>query len=448
MLLVLFLLSSVYIFSADSSWAIGVSPATIILNNVPNNVRIDRMVTVTRPTSVGVEYFKVSLSGEGARYIELSTTTIMIPNGARSASYNFSIYPQAAPSRTFEAFLQFITYQPSSDSGQFLVRTYEGTTAQILFTITDQQILDYQIANVGGGGNIEVTMPPSLNYTVKNNGNVDAKPDQINLEISSIKDVAQKVTDTILGKILDFTPPLQNKNFSVEFNKTLPLGSYTATATFYRGDKPVTTQGNIKFEVFKEGTLAQKAEFVDFKSSATEVSENTLVKVDGILKNVGSIGVRGTMYVQVYRDGKPLDLIKSDEKFLGIGRSGTFSIEFRPADSGKYSFEGYFSYGVGETERKKVEVNVGNWLSQLSLSSWLSGCSPRWMWLFVIPWLMILIMLVIWWLRHRRCKCPCQCECHGGKERSKQYNDHIHRKDAEKGQEKSFRRHHKKSKNK
>ena len=424
--LALSLLSGAYIFFVDSGLAIGVTPATTILNNVPNNVRINRTIKVTRPTTSGVENFKVSLSGEGARYIELSGETIMIPNGSNSASYDFSIYPRSAPNGKYEAFLQFITYQPSSDSGQFLVRTYEGTTAQILFTITDEQILDYQIVNVGGGGNIEVNMPPSINYTIKNVGNVDAKPDKIELQISSLKDATQKVVDAVLGKILDFTPPLQDKNFSVDFNKTLPLGSYTATATFYRADKPIVTQGNIKFEVFKEGTLAQKADFIDFKTSATEVPENTLIKVDGILKNTGSIGVRGTMYVQVYRDGKPVDLIKSEEKFLGIGRLGTFSVEFRPGESGKYSFDGYFSYGVGETEHKQIQVSVGGWFAQLSFFSWLQGCSPRWMWLFVIPLLIILILLLIWWIRHRQCKCPCQCRCHGGKKDLKTYGNEAH----------------------
>jgi hypothetical protein len=77
--------------------AIGVSPGSTTIENAANGVRIPKTIRVTRPSTTGILNFTVEANGPGGRYIELSSRTLTIPDGANYVDFPFVIAPVTKP---------------------------------------------------------------------------------------------------------------------------------------------------------------------------------------------------------------------------------------------------------------------------------------------------------------------------------------------------------------
>lgn len=405
--------------------AVGVTPGKITVPNTANGVKIPKTIRVTRPTTEGSLSFQVEVNGPGARYIELPSTMLVIPAGANYGEYTFNIAPTSAPNGMQEAFLQFIGLQNSggsTSSPQFSIATYEGATANIQFTINDTEIKDYTINNVAVVP-VESNNPPMFTFEVNNKGNVDAQPEKVDVTITD-QSGTTTLAETIPASAITVVPPGQQKNVTAALTKKLSPGSYFVDVTFYDKTNIVYDRKKLRLEVLPEGTLKQDGQIVDFKVDSDTFSPGSLVKIDATFKNIGEVGSKAVLYVKVLRDGQTLDTLRSDEQFVGLQQTGLYSVTFRPSLSGAYQLEGYFSYGVKETERRMLTISSASGeanapfasFSGETLKKFFTACTPRFVPLLLLVVVIVLTILLIryinLWRWHELCSCPIPCPCH------------------------------------
>ncbi len=404
--------------------AIGVSPGSTTIENAANGLRIPKTIRVTRPSTTGILNFTVEANGPGGRYIELSSRTLTIPDGANYVDYPFVIAPVNAPNGTHEAFIQFLSSQGGGNGGsQFMVATYEGITARVTFKVTGQEVLQYTIGGFGTEP-IETNTAPTFTFMLKNDGNVDAQPEKIDFNITDAKGDL-KLSETVLAASLPVVEPGQEKAISTSLTRKLPPGVYFVDATFTSQGKTLYERKKIRLEILPEGTLQQDGQMSDLSVNEKVLPVGGQVKVTGIFSNIGEIGVRATLYVQIKKDGVTLDTLRSEEQYVGYKRTGIFNVTFRPDVAGTYTFEGSFAYGIKETNKRSVVVEatspVKSFQLQLPiarLKNWLFACTPRFTPLILIIVLVVETILLMkyirLWKKHERCVCELPCACHGG----------------------------------
>jgi hypothetical protein len=426
-----FLISFFYTTYASPAQAIGVSPGTTIVSSTANGVRIPKTIRVTRPSTKGTLNFQVETHGPGSRYIELSSTSISIPPGINYAEYPYTIAPINAPNGTLQAFIQFLSLRSGSGtSTQFSIATYEGATAEILFTILDKEIKDYTIGSVSAEP-IENNTAPTFTFMLKNEGNVDAQPDKIDIAIADASGTI-KLTDSIIKDILPVVGPGQEKIITTSLTKKLPAGIYFADISFYNGSTSIFERKKLRFEILPEGSLEQNGELVELNLPGLNFPVGSLITVQAKFKNTGIIGVRSTLYVRVTKDGQLIDTLRSDEQYVGNKKTGIFSTSFRPTTVGNYSFEGYLSYGIKETNRRIVTAaafspNIAFSFPWQTIKIWLFACTPRFVPLILLILIFILTLLLLkyiaLWRKHELCECSIPCACHQHKTTAKTYKN-------------------------
>lgn len=415
-----FLILSFFSITTEKVQAVGVAPGTITVNNVANGVTIPKKVRITRPTTAGTLTFRAEAQGEASRYISLSNQTVTILPGQSYADFEFSINPKTASNGSHKAFLVFTTTEGKRGGSQFGVTTYEGATAEINFNVTDSQV---NLISIGGlvTEPVESIISPTFTFNIMNEGNVDSRPDEIKVTITD-RNHTILLQETILKDLLPLVAPGQTQSVTVSTTKKLPPGVYYLNAAFLHNGKKIFEKNDAYFTVSPEGTLSQDGELKSISVLPSEGTVGTLLKIDGVFANTGSIGTQPKFFVQVSREGKPLDTLQSSQEYVGVKREGKFSVTFRPDTTGVYEFTGYFAFGIKETARKKTTATITSLVSNLRITAWLKGCTSNSIIVSLAMFAACMTALFAHyfrlWQKHKRCICPYGCDCHNNTKHS------------------------------
>lgn len=385
---------------SDAAHATGVSPSEIYAENVLNNQKLEKKVTVTRGTDEGELTFDVEARGKDSRYLELPSKTVTIHDGERSASYTFYIYPQSAAQGEYEASILFIeSFQgnpPESfaqDSGQRVIYVREGAVATVHFTVSDKQIRMYSVEHVVTE-DTERGLQPVLRYIMRNTGNVDVRPDRVDVNVQLATDPTHAASVSLAASDFTYVPPGQQMEEIVYLPLDLEEGNYVMGVDFYLDDEKLFSQNGLHFTVYPSGTLSQEVRITDFATDAETAFTGELILLRASVQNVGSVVTNAVVFVQVIRDGKAVDLLRSDDMTLAVNRTGKTTFSYRPQKAGVYTFKSYAAYGITETAPQSVAVHVKGKFSLAFLIAVPAGIG--------LLFLLILILSVRYWLKKRR----------------------------------------------
>lgn len=353
---------------APSVQALGVSPGIIETGSLTKNTPIQKTIQVSRIDTRNDTHYAVTVSGPASKYITLSAPTLTIKSGNLSAKYTFTIDPKNAPSDTFAASVTFsgLSALNNSDSSSTTTKStqmglMEAASVRISFSVTDKQTLSFSIVRVTTSAT-EADQAPDISFVLKNDGNVDAKPDKIVARITNEADASSPTVYEINTTSIPYTSPKQEGSATVSLPTPLPLGKYIMEVDFFSEGKIVHTASDLRFQVLPTGTLAQRIQLNQFSISPEVAAPGELVKATLSLMNKGTIATKVTPYVEVKLDGVSIDILKGDEKLVGVQNELNVSIPWRALKAGTYEIEGYGSYQAGETTHltKQVLVNKKN----------------------------------------------------------------------------------------
>ncbi len=363
-----FLLGLALWFPAQGVKAIGISPNLIEVNDVTNQSRITKQVILTRLNPAKTEYFAVSKEGTGARYIVLQSDTVALPQGEQKVPIFFTIQPISAPQGTYEVRLTFVPTQPKDNATKLGGSTagmtvLVGASARVVFSVTNKEIREFEIVSVTPSP-LEEGQQAVMSFLLRNKGNVDARPDRIELTLIDETDRTHVITDQVEGDALTLVSAGAEEQVVVAFTKTLEQGTYQGSIRFVVDGATVYEKQDMSIVVYPQGTLSQSAKVVALTVNKTTFAQGELVKFDGVLENTGESSLEGVLYVNLMRGSAIVDLLKSEKKVLPARKQGAFSLTFKPEQGGTYTAEAYFEYGAQRTPSEKLSFTVqgGNFM--------------------------------------------------------------------------------------
>lgn len=341
----------------QNAGALGISPSPIVRDNVANGMRMEEHVRLLRSSSVGDAHIEVTLNGEGARYLEFSDKIIIIPDGQKSIDYKFYISPVNAPNGKHEALVVFIQKSVSKITGAG-ASVQEGIASKVIFNVVDHEVKSYQIFDVKFE-NTELGLPLIFSFYFSNTGNVDVRPDRVELAMVDVTDDTNVFKKTFGQSDIEIVPPGGRKEFTFSMDPKLPQGEYNVSALFYINNVEIYRVDNLLVKILPPGSLGQGAEFSTFISDKPQYSQDELAEITGILENTGSIALNSAFITEVYKNDKRTDILRSKDKIVLKGQKGNFSNNYRFTDSGEYKLKGYFEYGSNKTADKELIIVVG-----------------------------------------------------------------------------------------
>ena len=371
--------------------ALAISPSTVEVLNIPQNAAIAKNVFVGRRNPKNNERAKVTLEGPVAQYIELPKGEIMtLPQGEQSTAVPFIIKPGTLAAGTYEIKINIVTIPDPVSTGQSGTagsRVVTGVQGTIRFSVTTDVIEDFEINTV----NIQETEEGQVigfSYQLVNRGNVDARPTKIEFTATDKNDPANSYAETILNNVLKPVKALTTERMDVVTHMQPKIGRYKTNFNFYNQEKMIFHYDQLAMQIFPRGTLAQKAELIEFRPDKTEYKSGESVKLSAALKNTGQIGISAALTTEIFQKDTRVELLKTEAPFVPMGETVLLENFFTPQKGGKYSAKAYASFGPYRSNELTAEFRV----KQLNVI------------LLVILLTVITAVLagLLWWLHQRK----------------------------------------------
>ncbi len=354
---VIALVGSIAVVSATQ--AVGLSPAFTDGGKLRRDNDVQKIVYISRSNPTKDAYYRLTVNGDGARYIVLDKELIEVPAGKHQVPVQFSIRPESAANGTYTAKLSFVaTGGPSGEADDGAsVSIVEGVVGQVQFSVTDEEIRSFSIIQVSVD-DTEENLPVTFMYDLVNSGNVDARPDRIEVVVTDVTDGTEAYREEISAAQLAFVAPGDRGRNTVTLNGTLPQGMYYLQMSFFAGSELIFSRNNVRLEVFPAGTFARDIAFTSFTSNDTSLSAGSLIRFDAEVRNTGDVVVEPVLFIEIKRGNDVVDLLRSDSRVIRKGGDSTYTMSFRPQQGGNYTASAYFEYGAERTDFQEISFSV------------------------------------------------------------------------------------------
>ncbi|OGG61657.1 hypothetical protein A3C87_04220 [Candidatus Kaiserbacteria bacterium RIFCSPHIGHO2_02_FULL_49_34] len=342
--------------------AIGISPPIIQAADVLRNSSQSYSVTllIQDPAKYDM-YFSAEPRGEFGHYLK-GESEVVIPQGKTSVLYNFELEPIDAPVGSYNLQLAFTEKQKAVESGNGAeggakVVVLQGAILVISMGVTGEERVSYEITR-SQFEDTEPRIPLTGTYTVKNTGNVEWKPERIEIEAYEVADPENTATFEVSGDSIPLVKPGKVLDAKMSLGHKLTEGRYRAKVRFYYKGEMVQELETSPFNVFQVGTLAQSGELLEVTTNKTSYNVGEQVVLRGLFKNTGDVTVEGQLETQVYKNGEFVNLEVSRTQSIDRRQEATFEQFLKMSEPGEYTLEVAATYGTRKTSVQKVTITV------------------------------------------------------------------------------------------
>ena len=233
-----------------------------------------------------------------------------------------------------------------------------GAAAIIRFTVSGEEVIDYEILGVSGA-DTEIGRPAYVKFFLSNLGNVNWKPSRIDLTFTDVNDPTNAVTASLKeGEIPLLEPGKENNVLSFEIPLNLIEGKYVLNARFFSQNEGIGEFVSPPFFVYPEGTLQQLGELVSIGIDKTSYGLGEKIKFNAIFKNVGSIPMKGVLNTDIYLGSDFIDMLRGEELSVGVNEEAVFSEVIEPDRPGGYRLSSFIKYGNKKSETQTINFTV------------------------------------------------------------------------------------------
>ncbi len=341
-------------------FAIGMSPPEVTAPNALNGIAQSKTINISRnPLDKGDLYIKVDAKGEYAQYLSYEKE-FTIPEGQDTYPYTFDVLPTTAAPGTYRIPLFFILSSKDANEvggGGSGSKIETGVAATVYVTVTGERVVGFEFAGMEFDP-LEAGMVPSVAIGIRNVGNVDWRPESMDMDIQDQNDPAHLVSFKIAGEKFKLVGPGKTVFAKVELPEPLIEGEYVATAKFYDQGSVVGSLATDPFTVYAKGTLSQSGELSEVTAKKTAVAPGERILLDAVFKNTGQTRMKAVLMTEVFKDGTYVDIVRGEELEVGVSQETSFSQEVTLADPGAYVLTSYIKFGSQKSTKKDVSVTV------------------------------------------------------------------------------------------
>lgn len=345
--------------------AIGISPPLIHATDVLRNSAQTFTVTLLVENLASRDlYFDAVPRGQYAHYLK-GPSELIIPQGKTSAVYTFTLEPTNAAVGAYDLQLAF-TERPAPTEGAeggsgaspgAKVSVLQGAILIIKMTVSGDEKVSFGISRPTFE-DTELRLPLVGTYTVNNNGNVEWKPDRIEVIVTDVNDAGNTETYTVTGDDIPLTKPGTTVDSPIVIAHKLVEGKYKAHLKFYYKDAVVTELESTAFNVFSPGTLNQSGELVQVSTNKESYNIGEQIVLKGLFKNTGDVTVQGQLETTIYKDGSLVNLEVSRSLNIDRRQETEFQQFLKLDEPGTYQLEVAATFGNRKTPAHNLTITV------------------------------------------------------------------------------------------
>ncbi|MFH1142297.1 MAG: hypothetical protein ABIH67_03465 [Candidatus Uhrbacteria bacterium] len=382
--------------------AIGVAPPMIAVENVHRDFGVTKSIRVSRAINeTGDIILGAVFEGTYAHHFT-GPDSITIPADQSGVEYEFTILPTDAASGDYTGRVVFYV-MPDNQEGTGNAKMYviKGTAVTINYTVSGEELLAYEVLSMSAY-DTEVERPVYVTYTVANLGNVEWRPERIELTFTDIEDETNVQIVDINSNDIEVVNPGVTESYQVAVDVALSEAKYQLSGKFYYQGQLIATLDGRTFSVYPEGTLDQFCELVSLVTNKDTYQLGEKVKLEALVKNTGDLPVSSVLYTEIYFGDELLDMVRGQEIIVSQGQEEILSEIIDLDNPGTYSFSSYVQYGSKKTSFETVEITV---LPPPTAVSWLNSTVG-----IIILALLIILIAIIIKLRRRKKTVPVQVQ--------------------------------------
>lgn len=375
---------ALFALNLPTTWAIGISPSPVILNDLPQNVIVEQEFTLSRGNPSDDEVAAITASGSGEAAVILPSEPIPLPQGERLTLFTVRIDTGKLPLGTHDARIQATPSPKTLESVSFTgSRLVAAIATHIQFTITDKQVNDFRVL-YASIKDLEANQPLLLRFGLENSGTTPIRPSKIEVALREEGGKDSVFSQTI--EELEGVPIREKKDYDIPLTATLPLGKYEGTVTFYKNNEALPAH-KVAFRVVPEGTFLRIGELLEFKIQKNEYERGETITFEGGFRNTGQAKVLASLEVELLRGGKLFETVTSEKLEVEPESDQVFSILYRPTKGGQFDARGRILY----EDKRSSEQTVSFTVKELP-----------WFIIFAAIIIAILVLALILWYTNKR----------------------------------------------
>ena len=360
-------LTAVFLFSilslcssstANAGIGLGISPASITINNALRGGMYERTITIFN-TGDEAGTFELTAEGECADWISFykpeepntPIKKVTIPGkGKASVLVKFNI-PADVANANYTATIYARSIPKGGEGEGAVAHAVIRIPSKVLIQVTGTQILKGSVKSITTA-DTEVGYPLKIKVVFQNKGNVIARP-KIAVTITK---TGEGIVDSFVHEETDINPGKEG-TIKVLWNTTgRDTGDYMANVTVSLGDEVLATK-DLHFKILPFGSLTRRGVLQGLAIEG-EPLVNIVIKVVAHFKNTGEIDTMAKFKGEIYHEGNLLDVLESEEMFVEVGETANLVSYYKILKPGNYTIRGRVYYAGKETEEKEVSFSV------------------------------------------------------------------------------------------
>ena len=379
-----------FLLAANTAFAgLGISPSQIIAPYLSKGAHMEKTFILSRGDPKEDLYFKVTTEGATKDWITLDKgTQFTMPVGEQRFPIVVIVnIPKDIANGEYKGGIRLESSSKSpNETGGSGASVSLSALIQTDFTITGEQVLEYEISSIGIQ-TIEDGSPLEVSLIIINTGNVTARPTKVHVEVFDKfnKNLLESQDIIEMGSV----EPFVTGDIVIPVPTKLGIDQYWARISVYKNEVLLKEQ-DLVFEIVPVGNLQKNGNLKEILCNK-KAAIGEVVKITGVFENTGQSNYSAKLVAEIYKNGKLVKLVESDLVNVNKGKTENLSAYFTPDVSGEYTIKAHVAYSGGKTPEKEFKISVGNVGLLASIGSiGLHGLIPT-----VAIFLLILVVAII-----------------------------------------------------
>ncbi len=334
--------------SSDMVSSIGISPPRILIENAARDEIIEKTVYLS---DIGKgEEIRYDISEDMKEWITLDPPhETAITKDYKKLPVKISIkVPKETPNGVYSSDIIISSVKVQKSKKASSVAIVPGVRLMIDITVDDKEIIDYEIRSVSAVSTVE-DEPLAFRITVKNNGNVNAGPDEMQIYIRDKDDIT--VFHSIIP-ITDLAPPHKTTDLMIDIPAELGQGNYVADITIL-DDGRIKLNESIVIQIIKDSVPELALEKIAVPAI---IFAGDMMKMTATAENQGKKTVTAVFRGELLEKDRIIDIFESEKVTIRPGETKDITAYIKDMKDGNLSVVGYISYDGYTTEKIQKAV--------------------------------------------------------------------------------------------
>ncbi|MDI9394359.1 MAG: hypothetical protein QM426_02610 [Euryarchaeota archaeon] len=337
---------------------IGISPSEIKINNGLKGAEYEKSLFIF---NTGQEQANFSLSANGdisdwvsfykSGNLSSNITSISIPKKDKVSLVVVFRVPNDAANGKYSGTLDVKSVPSQNAAEGSQSHMIVGASSYAMINVTGDQILQGEVTGITIE-DTEVNYPLKTNILFKNTGNVVASPRIESHFFRGDEEVGSLVDDSTGIK-----PTAVNEKIVTEWDTHGQVPENYTSNVVVSLDGQILKSDNISFTIHPTGTFSRQGNLTDILIEG-EPEVDKVLKIMAYFNNTGEIETSAKFTGEVYKDGKLLDTITSNELTVDKYKRVVLEGYFKPTSPGEHLIKGKVVYSGKETPVKEVSFEV------------------------------------------------------------------------------------------